>query len=47
MPDLPTLALVTLTVSDLDHSVQWYERLFDVTFHETKAPARSDELSGL
>ena len=30
MPELPTIAHVTLTVSDLDRSVRWYERLFDV-----------------
>ena len=46
MPDVPTIAHVTLTVSDLDRSVQWYERLFDVVFTETKALARFDELSG-
>ena len=30
MPELPTIAHVTLTVSDLDRSVEWCERLFDV-----------------
>ncbi len=30
MPESPTIAHVTLTVSDLDRSVSWYERLFDV-----------------
>ena len=30
MPEFPTtIAHVTLTVSDLNHSVSWYERLFD------------------
>ena len=38
MPDLPTIAHVTLTVSDLDRSVRWYERLFDVGFHRDEDP---------
>lgn len=38
MPDLPTIAHVTLTVSDLDRSVQWYEPLFDVAFHRDEDP---------
>ena len=38
MPDLPTIAHVTLTVSDLDRSVQWHERLFDVAFHRDEDP---------
>ena len=38
MPDLPTIAHVTLTVSDLDRSVQWYERLFDVAFQRDEDP---------
>ncbi len=38
MPDVPTIAHVTLTVSDLDRSVQWYERLFDVAFHRDESP---------
>lgn len=29
MPEFLTIAHVTLTVSDLDRSVLWYERLFD------------------
>lgn len=29
MPELLTIAHVSLTVSDLDRSVPWYERLFD------------------
>jgi len=39
---LPTIAHVTLTVSDLDRSVRWYERLFDVVFlrDETPGPFR-------
>jgi catechol 2,3-dioxygenase-like lactoylglutathione lyase family enzyme len=27
MPEFPTIAHVTLTVSDLDRSVRWYGRL--------------------
>ncbi len=38
MPDLPTIAHVTLTVSDLDRSVQWYEELFDVAFDRDESP---------
>jgi glyoxylase I family protein len=38
VPDLPTIAHVTLTVSDLDRSVRWYERLFDVAFHGDESP---------
>jgi glyoxylase I family protein len=38
VPDLPTIAHVTLTVSDLDRSVRWYERLFDVAFHWDESP---------
>ena len=30
MPELRTIAHVSLTVSDLDRSVPWYERVFDV-----------------
>ena len=30
MPELLTIAHVSLTVSDLDRSVPWYERVFDV-----------------
>jgi glyoxylase I family protein len=29
MPEFPTITHVALTVSDLDKSVPWYERLFD------------------
>jgi glyoxylase I family protein len=29
MPEVPTIAQVTLTVSDLDRSILWYERLFN------------------
>jgi glyoxylase I family protein len=29
MPEFPTITHVALTVSDLDRSVPWYERLFD------------------
>ena len=38
MPELPTIAHVTLTVSDLDRSIQWYERLFNVTFVLDESP---------
>ena len=38
MPDPPTIAHVTLTVSDLDRRVRWYERLFDVEFHRDESP---------
>jgi len=38
MLELPTTAHVTLTVSDLDRSVQWYERLFDVNFFLDESP---------
>jgi catechol-2,3-dioxygenase len=38
MPDLPTIAHVTLTVSDIDRSVRWYERLFEVAFHRDESP---------
>ena len=37
MPDVPAIAHVTLTVSDLDRSVQWYERLFDVEFRRDES----------
>ncbi len=42
MPESPAIAHVSLTVSDLDRSVRWYERLFDVTLvmDETPAPFR-------
>jgi glyoxylase I family protein len=47
MLELPTIAHVTLTVSDLDRSVQWYERLFDVKFSldEIPGPFRRDHLA--
>ena len=38
MSELPTIAHVTLTVSDLDRSVQWYERLFDVRMVVDESP---------
>ena len=38
MPELPAIAHVTLTVSDLDRSLEWYERLFDVAFHRDESP---------
>ena len=38
MPKLPTIAHVTLTVSDLDRSVQWYERLFGVKLVLDESP---------
>jgi catechol-2,3-dioxygenase len=36
--EFPTFAHVTLTVSDLDRSVPWYERLFDVQFYLDENP---------
>jgi glyoxylase I family protein len=38
MPELPTIAHVTLTVGDLDRSVPWYERLFDVKLVLDESP---------
>jgi len=38
VPELPTIAHVTLTVSDLDRSVHWYEGLFEVEFHRDEGP---------
>jgi catechol-2,3-dioxygenase len=38
VPELPAIAHVTLTVSDLDRSIQWYERLFDVGSHRDESP---------
>jgi catechol 2,3-dioxygenase-like lactoylglutathione lyase family enzyme len=38
MPELPTVAHVTLTVSDLERSIDWYERLFDVQFVLDQSP---------
>ncbi len=38
MLEVPTIAHVTLTVSDLDRSVHWYERLFDVALHRDESP---------
>ena len=38
MLEVPTIAHVTLTVSDLDRSVQWYERLFDVKLFLDESP---------
>ena len=42
MPEFLTIAHVTLTVSDLNRSIQWYERLFDTTLvlDETPGPFR-------
>lgn len=42
MPETPTLAHATLTVSDLDRSVVWYERLFDakLTVDDEPGPFR-------
>jgi catechol-2,3-dioxygenase len=42
MPELPTIAHVTLTVSDLERSVRWYERLFDakLVLDESPGPFR-------
>ena len=48
MLEVPTIAHVTLTVSHLDRSVQWYERLFDMIMHlGRKSPDHFDGLSGL
>jgi glyoxylase I family protein len=38
MLELPTIAHVTLTVSDLDRSVPWYERLFDMKMFLDERP---------
>ncbi len=38
MPELPTIAHVTLTVSDLNRSVLWYERVFDTHLVLDEAP---------
>lgn len=38
MPEYPTIAHVTLTVSDLDRTVPWYEQLFDSTMLRDDSP---------
>lgn len=38
MPEFPTIAHVSLTVSDLDRSVAWYERLFDTEMLRDESP---------
>ncbi len=38
LPELPAIAHVTLTVSDLERSVEWYERLFDVKLALDESP---------
>jgi catechol 2,3-dioxygenase-like lactoylglutathione lyase family enzyme len=38
MLEIPTIAHVTLTVRDLDRSVQWYERLFDANMLLDESP---------
>jgi glyoxylase I family protein len=38
MPESLTIAHVTLTVSDLDRSIPWYERLFDTKLVLGEAP---------
>jgi glyoxylase I family protein len=42
MPESPTIAHVTLTVSDLSRTIPWYERLFQVkmTWDDTPGPFR-------
>lgn len=42
MPELPAIAHVTLTVSDLSRTVPWYERLLDaeMTWDDTPGPFR-------
>ena len=38
MPEIPSIAHVTLTVSDLKRSVSWYERLFEVPMFVDESP---------
>ena len=38
MPEIPTIAHVTLTVSDLDRSVSWYGRLFNAEMFLDESP---------
>ncbi len=38
MPEIPTIAHVTLTVSDLDRSISWYGRLFDAELFLDESP---------
>lgn len=38
MPEFPTIAHVTLTVSDIKRSVAWYERLFDAKMYMDERP---------
>ena len=38
MPEIPTIAHVTLTVSDLNRSVSWYDRLFDAKMFLDESP---------
>jgi glyoxylase I family protein len=38
MPEIPTIAHVTLTVSDLDRSVSWYESLFEAEMFLDQSP---------
>jgi glyoxylase I family protein len=40
MPEFPTITHVALTVTDLDQSVPWYEKLFDAkpVIHEDTGP---------
>ena len=42
MPEAPTIAHVTLTVSDLNRSIPWYERLFGakLVLDESSGPFR-------
>jgi glyoxylase I family protein len=47
MPEPPAIAHVTLTVSDLDPSVQWYERLFDVKLVLDESPGPFRRAVGL
>jgi hypothetical protein len=46
MPEIPTIAPVTLTVSDLNRSVSWYERLFGSRCYLTRVLAHFDGPSG-
>ncbi len=38
MPEIPPIAHVTLTVSDLDRSMLWYERLFGAEMFLDESP---------
>ena len=48
MPESPVIAHVTLTVSDLNRSVPWYERVFDtkLVLGEEPGPRRARPRAG-